>query len=350
MSVCIRCPRCDSAFAIEDTRPSAEVRCDACGVLLGHVADADTRVDQPIVILRVSTLRGFAGEVECAAISPDGKFLAAGLNDGIIALRDPSAPRVRGKCAGHRGKVAAVAFSPTGSTLASGGEDGVIRLWEVTKGRPWTLSGVAKGTALIGHTGPIWSLAFSPDGRSLISGSGEAEEHGGFLTGFPKSTTYTGEIKTWDVASGRERAGPEGVTGWIRSVAIAPDGRTLAAATLAESGPRVMLWDLESRRLRGTLDPEAWVPSIAFSPEGAARWPPVVMTERSNSGIRATVRRADRSPCWAGTSTICGIRFGASHSHPTASSWPRALGPAECNYSTCPQAEYEPSSRGRGTK
>lgn len=267
MSVCIRCPRCDSAFAIEDTRPSAEVRCDACGVLLGHVADADTRVDQPIVILRVSTLRGFAGEVECAAISPDGKFLAAGLNDGIIALRDPSAPRVRGKCAGHRGKVAAVAFSPTGSTLASGGEDGVIRLWEVTKGRPWTLSGVAKGTALIGHTGPIWSLAFSPDGRSLISGSGEAEEHGGFLTGFPKSTTYTGEIKTWDVASGRERAGPEGVTGWIRSVAIAPDGRTLAAATLAESGPRVMLWDLESRRLRGTLDPEAWVPSIAFSPE-----------------------------------------------------------------------------------
>ena len=136
MSVCIRCPRCDSAFGIDDTSPSAEVRCDACGALLGHVDDADMRVDQPIVIHRVSTLRGFAGEVECAAISPDGRLLAAGLNDGIIALRDPLAPRVRGNCEGHRGKVAAVAFSPTGSTLASGGEDGVIRLWEVTKGRP----------------------------------------------------------------------------------------------------------------------------------------------------------------------------------------------------------------------
>jgi WD40 repeat protein len=217
----------------------------------------------------VSTLRGFAGEVECAAFSPDGKHLAAGLNDGTIALRVVAALRVRGECEGHRGRVGAVAFSPDGSTLASGGEDGIIRLWEVAIGRRWRLSAAAKGAALIGHTGPIWSMAFSPDGRTLISGAGGAAEHGGFLTGVPKSTTYTGEIKTWEVVSGREESGPESVTGWIRSVAISPDGRTSAAATLGESGPSVMLWETETRRVRGMLDPHgAFVHSIAFSPDG----------------------------------------------------------------------------------
>jgi hypothetical protein len=37
------------------------------------MADADTRVDQPIVARDVSTLKGFAGVVACAALSADGR-------------------------------------------------------------------------------------------------------------------------------------------------------------------------------------------------------------------------------------------------------------------------------------
>ncbi len=99
---------------------------------------------------------------------------------------------------------------------------------------------------LTGHTNSVESVAFSPDGRLLASAS-------------------YGEIKLWEVATGREVLTLRGHTDWVRSVAFSPDGRLLASGSYKE----IKLWEVatgrEVRTLTGHTDD---VNSVAFSPDG----------------------------------------------------------------------------------
>src|SRR5262249_23919660 len=76
-----------------------------------------------------------AGFATATALSPDGKLLAVGGNDGVLSLWDTSEAKEVARLLkdpndwlkGFR----AVAFSPDGKTLASGDRSGVIRFWDV---------------------------------------------------------------------------------------------------------------------------------------------------------------------------------------------------------------------------
>jgi len=172
------------------------------------------------------------------ALSPEARFLAAGLEDGTVRVwqvRDGALLQV---LEGHTNLVWSVAFSPDGANLASGAWDGVVRLWRLRDG---TLLRTFKG-----HTGPVWSVAFSPAGGILASGSDD------------------GTVRLWRLRDGtlvhvlRHRAGP------VRSVAFSPDGRILASGLDNET---VQLWDVRSGTplltLKGHTGP-VW--SVAFSP------------------------------------------------------------------------------------
>src|SRR5271166_2105352 len=94
----------------------------------------------------------------------------------------------------------------------------------------------------------VRSIAISPDGRSLASGFGD------------------NTIRLWDLASGKELRRLEGHTNKVRSVAFAPDGRSLASGSEDNT---IRLWDLpsgkEMRRLEGHT---GIVSSVAFAPDG----------------------------------------------------------------------------------
>lgn len=69
-----------------------------------------------------------------AAISPDGQFIACGVNGGAIRVFAADSGRQVAKLAGHSRTVSALVFLADGRTLLSGGFDGYVRFWQVG---PW---------------------------------------------------------------------------------------------------------------------------------------------------------------------------------------------------------------------
>jgi WD40 repeat protein len=70
------------------------------------------------------------GSNRAAALSPDGKTLAAAAGDTIL-LWELASGKERGRLTGHRGNVWSLAFSPDGRLLASGGLDYSALVWDV---------------------------------------------------------------------------------------------------------------------------------------------------------------------------------------------------------------------------
>src|SRR5262245_4476528 len=81
---------------------------------------------------------------------------------------------------------------------------------------------VRERATLKGHQGMVYSVAVSPDGKTLAS-SGSADAGLRF-------NYEPGEIKLWDAATGKVRATLKGHAGPVHSVMFSPDGKTLASA------------------------------------------------------------------------------------------------------------------------
>ena len=109
------------------------------------------------VTLNEQGVRGGPNEV---VYSPDGKTLASTDEGGILLwdLKTGKEPTRLQVLLLH-----SLALSPDGKSLATGDQDGTIKLWDVQTGR--------ERAAIKGHRGTIWSVAFSPDGKTLASGS-----------------------------------------------------------------------------------------------------------------------------------------------------------------------------------
>jgi WD40 repeat protein len=77
-------------------------------------------------------------------------------------------------------------------------------------------------------------LALSPDGKTVAAAGGRSG--------------YEGEVKLWDIATGKLVADLNGHDGWVECVAFSPDGKVLVSAGGFWQGPgEIKLWDLSSR-------------------------------------------------------------------------------------------------------
>jgi WD40 repeat protein len=80
-------------------------------------------------------LPAFEGEIDTrnpVAVSPDGKMLVSGDEDGVLTLWELATGKRRGVLEGHRGPVGSFAFSADGKRLSSGSRDTTALLWDVT--------------------------------------------------------------------------------------------------------------------------------------------------------------------------------------------------------------------------
>jgi WD40 repeat protein len=201
------------------------------------------------------------GAITALAFSPDSKTLAAADDLGTIdLLARPLFYSRRPPWKAHDGRVRALAFSPDVKSLASVGQDGAIKVWDAADGRQrmslpgrvdrgaqtfWMEVVVRDGeTAYVTHNGPKDHPI--PNFAVAFLPDGKT-----LVVGYEDSVQRAG-VALYDLNTGRQREDRKppkedaGIWGELLGIVLTPDGRTLAAAGYNS----VSLWDVASWKRR----------------------------------------------------------------------------------------------------
>ncbi|WP_435015991.1 hypothetical protein TA3x_003549 [Tundrisphaera sp. TA3] len=162
------------------------------------------------------------------AVSPDGRWLAAGGANGMVAVWDAAAGQVAFVDRdAHRRAVTAVAFSADAKRLLTAGRDRSARLWKVD-----ARGALAPDGPAITAPEPISAAAIDPrDGGRIAIGT-----TGGVVLLRPPGAAQPARVDAMD--------------GAINALAFAADGKRLFAGSDRDS--RLGIWELnaEPRRIR----------------------------------------------------------------------------------------------------
>jgi WD40 repeat protein len=141
----------------------------------------------------------------------------------------------------HARPLIACRFDPSGQFVFSGAEDSTVQRWELASGNK---------VELAGHKSWVRSLAFCAKEKLILSGD------------------YTGRIFCWPLDDGKPtpRQIVEAHTGWVRALAVSPDGMFLASCG---NDHLVKLWSLpDCRPVREFAGHTSHVYNVAFHPRG----------------------------------------------------------------------------------
>ncbi len=186
--------------------------------------------------------------IQSMAWSPDDRTLAIGTAvdhdyfstlDGEISLVNveaPAAAKVIDTHAAflggsHQGGIRSLSWSPDGAALASTNDAHTARLWDVHD-RADVRSIVVPLSA---HTSPVLSASWAPDGTRLATGSIDGTALRWALDA-PLIPTRSTEVMD-----------PSGQKAGSATIALSPDGQTLATLTTFV-GTEVEFWDISDRR------------------------------------------------------------------------------------------------------
>lgn len=226
---------------------------------------------------------GHTDKVKCVAISHDGKWIISGSEDYTIRLWN-----YQGKCCaiftGHNAGVWSVAFAPDNSWFISGSADHKIKRWRLDENAFSfdCTNGTQIGQDFTGHSDWVRSVLISPDGQQIVSASkdqtikiwslnGEIERdiksaHEDWIfsiamwqdqenpeNGYIVSGSADKTLKRWDLNGepldnihvfNKDHLGNvfnKEHKGWIRSVAIANNGKLIISSSEDNT---IRFWDL----------------------------------------------------------------------------------------------------------
>ena len=94
-------------------------------------------------------------------MSPDGRVAALGAADGSVRLLDLRTGTLRGTTGRHDAPVYDLRFTPDSRTLITGGGDGRVDVWNVKN--------ATRIETFEGHEGPVSRVTVAPDGRTAYS-------------------------------------------------------------------------------------------------------------------------------------------------------------------------------------
>ena len=195
---------------------------------------------------------GHAGPTLAVAISSDGKMIMTGSADKTARLIARSDGKVIRALAGHNGPVRGVAFSPRGDRIATADARGGLKVWETATGL---------GVIAFGHTAPV-GAAIQPLQKVLFNGAESIV-----------SASADGTLKTWSFTGAwtlHKTLGPHVFR--VLALDFSPDGGLLATGggEPSRSG-EIKMWEVGKGLLGRSLPSlhSDTVFSVRFSPDGA---------------------------------------------------------------------------------
>jgi WD40 repeat protein len=215
------------------------------------------------------------------ALSPNGRTVVSGSDDGKVKLWDVETRKVTQRWTGHAKDVLSVCWSTGGDRVMSGSWDGTARVWNAKTGK--TILEIKTG-----HLS-VWAVIYSPDNTQIATGSyyesaaqiwdaktGELIEtliHDTIVSclawtsdGKKLITGSFGPIRIFDTATWRQIATLEGHTDNIKAITLSSNNRLLASAS---DDNTACLWNLDTNLPVGPpLQHKHRVRSAAFSANG----------------------------------------------------------------------------------
>jgi RNA polymerase sigma factor (sigma-70 family) len=164
------------------------------------------------------------------AFTPDGRAIAVTSQGEVIHLIELVSGRTLHDFRHDGWSVRGIAFSRDGKRMAVGGYDrargrNFTRLWEMKTGKELRLFKHGQ------RRHDLRALAFSPDGKTLATGADD------------------GQLRLFDVDTGKVRKALPRDSTYLRSVAFAPDGKIVAV-----SGSSIRLYDVTTGKERLRID------------------------------------------------------------------------------------------------
>ena len=213
---------------------------DNINVITGHI-DGTVRVSPLSTPGQVVPLAGTPGDpIACVAVSPNGRYTAAGTRTGDIRLWDLTTPGQPVVVPAHKGWVNTVEFSFDNRLLVSSSDDATARLFAVPDGRL-----VAE---LDTNTDRVNAARFSHNGELVVTASVDKT------------------ARVFDTRIGAERAVMQGVADEVQSAEFSPDDSLVAMASV--DGTVRICYTRNGSTLFELTDHKGAVFTVAFDPAG----------------------------------------------------------------------------------
>jgi WD40 repeat protein len=211
--------------------------------VIAGLADGSLRlVDLPSGDVQLLSFAPRSG-IMALAVSADGHLVLSGARDGSLRLTDLSQSPETVAFAGHQGAVTAVAMSADATLAISSGADGTLQAWQLGQDPSRSLLSYSRSG--------VSAVALSPDGRMALTGDG------------------FGRALLLDVATGKRlQAGQKESFRQLAVTAFSPDGRLAVWGGGKGRDPDLRLWELATGRILHSFPAADLALHVAFSPDG----------------------------------------------------------------------------------
>ncbi len=158
-------------------------------------------------------------EVNMAVMSPDGRWIATGADDGTGYILDAKTFRAVGLPLQHGSgnSINYIAFSPDSRTIVTASKDNTARLWDVPSGKP------------IGqpmrHSSWVRAATFSADSKFVVTAS------------------YDRTARVWDARTGQPLSEPMRHSGAVYMARFSPADSSLIVTASFDHTARIWKWN-----------------------------------------------------------------------------------------------------------